>query len=230
MFILVMKLSIKEMKEQEKERRRSYILDAAEKFFFSKGYDNVSMDDIANEVELSKATLYLYFKDKESLFFTVVLRGVRIINSMIEESIKSCKTGIEILDTIAKVYFEFVNKYPDHNRAYLYFRSGRFAIEDSNNINEVAKEILKLRQDTFAITCNAIKSGIDEGLIRRDVDPVEMTVFLTMILKNLTEMRSDFKKVLKKRGIDQYQFFEDVSDLIHYMLLTRKGENQYETQ
>ncbi len=61
-------------------------------------------------------------------------------------------------------------------------------------MNEVAKEIIKLRQDTFTITCNAINSGINEGLIRRDTDPVEVTVFLTLIIKGLTEMRPDFKK------------------------------------
>jgi len=214
---------MKKIKEQEKEQRCNYILDGAEKLFFSRGYDDVSMDDIANEVELNKATLYLYFKNKESLFFSVVLRGIRILNAMIEEGIKDCKTGVEILDTIARVYFEFVNKYPDYNRAYLYFRSGRFDIEDRKDVNQVAKEILKLRQDTFAITCNAIKSGIDEGLIRSDVDPVEMTIFLTMILKNLTEMRSDFKKVLEKQGIDQHQFSADVRDFVHRMLMNTEN-------
>lgn len=210
---------MKELKKQEKEQRKNYILDAAEKLFFSRSYDNVSMDDIADEIEMSKATLYLYFKDKESLFFSIVLRGVRILNAMIEEEIKDCKTGIEIIDTIGSVYFEFVNKYPDYNRAYLYFRSGRFTIEDSEDMNKIAKEIFKLRQDTFAITCNAIKSGIEEGLIRPDVDPVEVTIFLTLVTKSLTEMRSDFKKVLVKHGINQYQFYVDVTDFIHRMLL-----------
>lgn len=215
----VIEMSMKEIKAQEKEQRRNYILDAAEKLFFSRGYDGVSMDDIANEVEFNKATLYLYFKNKESLFFAVVLRGTRILNVMIEAGLKNCETSIEILDTIGAVYFEFVNKYPDYNQAYLYFRSGRFAIEDSEDVNETAKEILKLRQDTFVITCNAIKSGIDEGLIRRDVDPVEVTVFLTLVTKGLTEMRSDFKKVLEKQGINQYQFCVDVSGFIHRMLM-----------
>lgn len=88
------------LKEQEKEQRRSYILDAAEKLFFPMGYDNVSMDDIANEIGLNKATIYLYFKNKESLFFAVVLRGARILNAMIKDNIKKCITGIEILDAI----------------------------------------------------------------------------------------------------------------------------------
>ncbi len=104
-------MSIKEIKEQEKEQRRNYILDAAEKLFFTRSYDEVSMDDIAKEVELNKATLYLYFKNKESLFFSVVLRGIKILNAMIEEGIKSCKTGIQILGMIGKVYFELIERY-----------------------------------------------------------------------------------------------------------------------
>lgn len=219
-------MSIKEIKEQEKEQRRNYILDAAEKLFFTRSYDDVSMDDIANKVELNKATLYLYFKNKESLFFSIVLRGIRILNAMIEDGIKSCKTGVQILDTIGNVYFEFINRYPDYNQVYLYFRSGRFDLEDNKDMNEVAKEILKLRQDTFTITCNAIKSGIDEGLIRRDIDPVEVTVFLTLIVKGLTEMRPDFKKVLDNRGISQYQFFVDAADFIHRMLMNTENPDK----
>lgn len=216
-------MSIKEIKEQEKEQRRNYILDAAEKLFFTRSYDEVSMDDIAKEVELNKATLYLYFKNKESLFFSVVLRGIKILNSMIEEGIKSCKTGVQILDMIGKVYFEFIEKYPDYNRVYLYFRSGRFDLEDNKDMDEVAKEIIKLRQDTFTITCNAINSGINEGLIRRDIDPVEVTVFLTLIVKGLTEMRPDFKKILDNRGISQCQFFVDAADFIHRMLMNAEN-------
>ena len=53
------------------------ILDAAERLFFSRSYEEVSMDEIAREVELNKATIYLYFKNKETLFATIVLRVSR---------------------------------------------------------------------------------------------------------------------------------------------------------
>ena len=43
------------------------------------------MDEIANEAELSKATIYTYFKDKESLFFAVVNSGIKILSAMITE-------------------------------------------------------------------------------------------------------------------------------------------------
>jgi TetR/AcrR family transcriptional regulator len=183
------------------------------------------MDDIASEIGLNKATLYLYFKNKESLFFAVVLRGAQILNAMIKERIKQCKTGMEILDAIGMAYFEFVNRYPDYSRAYLYFRSDRFSIDDGKDLCDDAKRILELRDEEFAIVCNAIKLGIDEGMIRPDLDPVEVTVFLTLIVKALTEMRPNFKKVLEGRGIPPYQFFKDVAGFVHHMLANTEKED-----
>ena len=72
-------MSLIARKELEKEQRRNDILNAAEKLFFSKGYENVSLKDIAKEVKLGRSTLYLYFENKEELFFAVVLRGTRIL-------------------------------------------------------------------------------------------------------------------------------------------------------
>lgn len=211
-------MSIRERKKREKEQRQNDIIRAAEKLFFSKGYDSVSMDEIANRAEVSKGTLFVYFKNKESLFFAVVLRGARLLNAMIEENIKSCKAGLEVLDTIASTYFEFVSKYSEYHLAYLYFRSGRFDIENSENLSEYANEILRLRQETFIITCNAIRSGMKEGTLRPDLDPEEVAIFLTMILKGLTEMRPDLRKALECRSISQEQFFSDVASYIHRVI------------
>ena len=67
-------MTLEKRRQREKDQRHESILNAAEKLFFSRGYDNVSMDEIANEAELSKPALYYYFKDKESLFSAVVNR------------------------------------------------------------------------------------------------------------------------------------------------------------
>ena len=213
------------LKIQEKEQRKSYILDAAENLFFSRGYDNISMDDIAREIELNKATLYLYFKNKEALYFAIVLRGARILNSMVKEKIKACKNGIEILDAIGIAYFEFVDKYPDYNRMYLYFRSERFSTKDGEDLCDDAKKIIELRHEEFIITCNAIKSGINEGTIRSDLDPVEITVFLTQVVKSLSEIHPDFKKVLASRGITEHQFLADVASFVRLMLANNEEKN-----
>ena len=61
-------MGITERKEREKLQRREDILNAAERVFFSKGHKNSTMDDVAEEAELSKGTLYLYFKSKEGFY------------------------------------------------------------------------------------------------------------------------------------------------------------------
>ena len=80
-------MGISERRQREKEQRKTEITDAAERLFFSRGYEDVSMDDIAREVDLNKATLYLYYENKETLFATIVLRGVRIL----EEKYRECR-------------------------------------------------------------------------------------------------------------------------------------------
>lgn len=56
---------------QKPEVRRRQILEAAQETLKDKPYSRLSMDDIAREAGISKGLLYLYFKDKESLFAEV---------------------------------------------------------------------------------------------------------------------------------------------------------------
>ena len=78
-------MSTTSRREREKQQRRKDIIKAAEKVFFAKGYDQVTMDEIAQEAEVNKALLYYYFKNKEALFFSVNLYGVRILYDMYSE-------------------------------------------------------------------------------------------------------------------------------------------------
>jgi TetR/AcrR family transcriptional regulator len=82
-------MGIANRRQREKEQRKTEILDAAERLFFSRSYENVSMDEIAHEVELNKATLYLYFKNKETIFATIVLRGIQILKEKYMECMKN---------------------------------------------------------------------------------------------------------------------------------------------
>lgn len=243
-------MSIADRKEREKEQRRNDILEAAEKLFFSRGYDNVSMDDIAKEVELNKATLYLYFKNKEALFFTIVLRGVQILNAMVNENVNKAATGSEKLWEIGHAYFSFVKRYPDYNRVYNYFYSGRFNLTDlmnpdqyafltvldsplkmwksgdmaANRANyEVAKQIIELNHEVFVITRDAIKAGIVEGTFRADLNPGEAAVIFTLLLESIPNMRPDLKAVLDGSGIDQLNFSQDLGNYITSMLANKNA-------
>ncbi|RKY57461.1 MAG: TetR/AcrR family transcriptional regulator, partial [Candidatus Latescibacterota bacterium] len=59
-------------REREREAHRREILEAAGRVFARKGFAGATMDEIAQEAEFSKAALYLYFKNKEDLFLSLI--------------------------------------------------------------------------------------------------------------------------------------------------------------
>lgn len=68
---------------KEAEERREEILDAAEKLFAAKGFDNTSTGDILDAVGIARGTLYYHFKSKEE-----ILDGVigRITNRLMQDA------------------------------------------------------------------------------------------------------------------------------------------------
>jgi len=105
-------VSIKELKKKEKETKRNYIMESAQKLFLSKDYDEVSMNSIAKEVGVNKATLYYYFKNKEALYFAIVLQSVQVLVKMAREEIKKGNTGYEKILLYGNAMDKFSTEYP----------------------------------------------------------------------------------------------------------------------
>lgn len=62
------------LKERQWSLREDAILDAASELMSGKGYNAMTMDDVANLVGISKATLYLHFSSKHDLVVSVACR------------------------------------------------------------------------------------------------------------------------------------------------------------
>lgn len=210
-------MSIREIREREKEQRRNYILDVAEELFFSRGYDDVSMNHIAREVGLNKATLYLYFKNKESIYFAIVLRGIQIFKEMFQDRVGRGKTGLKKLEEAGRAYFEFYKDYPDYHDAYLYFKSKRF----ENSGDKYAIQTEALTGDIMIIICNAISEGIQDGTIRKGVKPIEVAVFIAVTAERIVGLGPSVLKVLESQGISHEQFIEDSMDLWRHMVMDK---------
>jgi AcrR family transcriptional regulator len=74
-----------ERRERERQRRRQEILDAAKKVFSRRGFKGATMEDIASEAELSTGTLYLYFKSKDELYFSLNMKILQFLNDHLME-------------------------------------------------------------------------------------------------------------------------------------------------
>ena len=235
----------KSRKEREREQRKKEILDSAEKLFFKSGYDDVSMNDIAKDVELNKATLYLYFNNKEELFFATVLRGVRILISMIEKEVSNSNTGVETISKFLSVYNQFVSSYSDYYEIYTYFQSGRFDLEEIINesyieelnknarhyntlvtwsslcldyVSPYALDILNIRSKLIKILSNAIKNGIEEGSVSKNLNPVDTAVMILLMIEGVQSIKPDFMKILETSGTNREQFKDYLEKSINSIL------------
>ena len=181
-----------ERKEREKQQRRKSIIDAAEKIFFQKGFDNTTMDEIAEEAELSKGTLYLYFKSKEELFLEIIKRGEKILTDLFFKAIKRKRSGLSKVKAIGEAFIEFSQKYKDYNKAYM---TDYPKIQDYKN--EVNYSCKQNNNDSYSIFIEVIKEGIADGSIRKNVDPVKTSLLLwgqTIGVLQLIQQKGDLLK------------------------------------
>jgi len=97
-------MGIAERKSREREDRRRTILELTKGLVLEKGVDALSMQDIADAAELSKATLYLYFQSKESLFMEILDEATKSFCAYVEDRIDPEATGIEALNALWSSY------------------------------------------------------------------------------------------------------------------------------
>jgi AcrR family transcriptional regulator len=155
-------MGIQERKEREKERRRQQIMVAAKRVFSEKGFNKATMEDIAQEAELSPGTLYLYFKNKEELYASLSLRILQYLLLRVEHVIEEKDAGTEdkiklLMDAMYDVY-EFdpliiINM---------------FHLQSSETLKNLSPELLSeiktLSRKSLGSIAKIFKDGVDDGL------------------------------------------------------------------
>ena len=209
-------MGILERKEREKERRKNDIIDAAEKVFFEKGLSNSKMDEVAEQAELSKGTLYLYFKSKEEIYFEIKLRAINILNGMFKESISVNKTGFDNCMEIGKTYVKFLNEYSNYFKVIVYFESNNCKVcEFRDKCENFFKEDNPL--NSFI---QIINQGIADGSIRNDIPANVLAQSLWAQTNGILQYISTKQKILEFTCVE-------AEDIINgqYEIITRGIRN-----
>lgn len=194
-------MGISDRRQREKEQRKTGIIDAAERLFFARGYEEVSMEEIARSVELNKATIYLYFENKEALFATIVLRGVAILQEKFSECMKQPAPGIAKVALMGQAYYRFSQEYPEYLRLIHFYGSERFSKE-----NPCTAEIGKGYGTCRLILRDAIREGIKDGTIRADIDPFLASMYLMISFMGILSMENKWKLVIEAEGFSSEQY------------------------
>jgi AcrR family transcriptional regulator len=166
---------LKTRREREKQARYDTILDAAELVFSEKGYERTSMDDIARTASLSRALLYVYFKDKAAIQRGIMLRAWHALFRRFEEARQTADNGLAQIRAMGESYYRFYLEEPDYFSALTKASTAMAEADESQ-----AKEMLCSKSDLMELMVGAIELGLQDGTMNRDRinDPVQTALYL----------------------------------------------------
>lgn len=105
-------MGVTERKEREKAEMRRLILDTALRIFREKGYEGLQIRSLAEAIEYSPATIYLYFKDKNELFYALQYEAAAVKRDHLMPTF-SIQDPWERLVEFGRKYIDFGFRHPD---------------------------------------------------------------------------------------------------------------------
>lgn len=174
-------------REREKQQRYESILDAAEQVFASKGYDRCSMDEIARTAQLSRALLYVYFKDKAAILDGIVLRSMQNLRDRFSQAINQGERGIQQIARIGNAYYAFSREEPYYFDVLTQSGASVGADEAPPPV-----ELQCCGAEIMQLMVKALTTGVADGSLcpKRVADPLKTAYFLRGALHGvITEVR-----------------------------------------
>lgn len=166
---------LKNRRKREKQARYDTILDAAEDVFAEKGYERTSMDDIARTASLSRALLYVYFKDKAAIQRGIILRAGQNLSERFRQAQQTADSGLAQVRAMGEAYYRFYLEEPDYFSA-LTMASTAMAEADETQ----ARDMLSSESELMGLMIHAIERGLEDGTMSRERihNPAQTALYL----------------------------------------------------
>ncbi len=158
--------------------KRQQIMLAAERLLRHRHLHQVTLDEVAQKAHVGKGTLYLYFKDKEDLFFQTAISSFDQLRMVLEEHVPRDVSFDEcLLDACERIVAYFEQHRP--LMRIIQIEEGR-VISGKGKLRE---RWLEKRKELINALATIMKHGIDEGRLRRDVPAVVLAFYLLGMLR-----------------------------------------------
>ncbi len=199
-------------REEEKAQRRASILDAARGTVAEKGFDALTMGDIAARARLSRSLVYVYFADKEDLGHALAHEAAVDLTARFERAAALHPVGMDQIRAIGRAYVRFAREQPVGFEMIAHTQA-READPDDIGQNEGA--MLRTSVSTLHLMADVIGRGQRDGSIRSALDPVKTSISLWGFLHGMIQMWSMKGAMLGSSfGFDEDALLDHAFDLI----------------
>jgi len=150
--------AIRHRQEREKQELRQAILAAAGELFLEQGYERFSLRKVAERVGYSPTTIYLYFRDKDDLLFTVVEEGFERFGQQLAAAAQSQEDAWERLIALGRAYVAFGLQNPVYYQL-MFMQRADFLTHTP--VGERQPRIM-----SFQVLRQTVQEAIDAGVLR----------------------------------------------------------------
>jgi TetR/AcrR family transcriptional regulator len=188
-------------KKREKDLRIENIIEAAKRIFVAKGYLNTTMDEIALEVEISKPTLYQYFKNKDDLYFLLLIPLMEELERcqiILEKKLLQGKysSGTLFVRDIFRGFYKTYEKDPGLFTIFQMVQQTGIIWGHSDNTKARFADTWRRYGD---LNRRILKIAMDQGLIR-EMDPYSLACILWGLFTGIVQLEQQKSKGKKTNG------------------------------
>ena len=151
-------------KAQEFRRREEEILEQAQALFIEHGEDKVTVEMIADAVNIGKGTIYKHFETKDEIYLRLMIRYEEELPEMFE---RLSVSGQEDRAKLAKDYFSFRMNHPDK---YSLYDRLEHKLTNKTSCPDLVSKLHEIRAQNLSKLEAAIQAKIDDGTLE-DVPP-----------------------------------------------------------
>jgi AcrR family transcriptional regulator len=189
-------MGVTERKEREKIEKKLLILETAKEVFIEEGFEKASIRAIAERIEYSPATIYLYYKDKNELFFAVHELGFDKLLEEMESAIEGITDPYEELRRRGYAYMKFAFENPEMYDLMFILNAPMDTLKEEENWNSGHR--------CFMLLCETLQRGIDANQLKfKDVEVAAMSIWSFMHGMVSLRIRNRFKKFNDQSDIQQ---------------------------
>jgi AcrR family transcriptional regulator len=145
------------------EFRSSEILEAARRVFAKKGFNQATVDEIAEAAEVAKGTVYLYFPSKQAMYFAALRQGIEALHKQTKEKLSAAAT----VDGKIRTFIETRIRYFDENRDFF-----KIYYSELGNVFCDPNGLPKNVRDLYGAQVKLLESVLEEGIKRRELRPI----------------------------------------------------------
>ncbi|MDC7219063.1 MAG: TetR/AcrR family transcriptional regulator [Spirochaetales bacterium] len=210
-------MGIVERKLREKEQRVQEILNAARVLFVNKGYGNTTMLDIAEESELSRRTIYLYFKSKEELTFRVMKDAYAHLLDRINGALDNCGgTAFDKLVAMKEAYLDF---YEHDFDQLLFILISDLRLNPEDMTDDEAQACMAAIKSIMNTMVQIINEGQKDKSIALQEDPVKSaSAYMTMIQSTMQKLAVRKEWFMAEFSVNDTDIVEEMFRVIFHSL------------